>query len=179
VFACLRQVVEGEDLFVTASGCFWHANLDAQLHVAHCVELMAALVHAGSTPGHSATVDALGHGCRALELDCSDGGGGASAGGAGSCCRSGGGLGEDYRAPCHSVALASVLLGLPGALGANSSGGNEARPAKKTKLDSTSSSSSSNNSGAHGGKSAAATSGHGGAVAALEATPHALQRRCL
>jgi len=77
------KVVEGEDLFVTAAGAFWDANEDARLHVSHCVELMEALLHAsGSTD--SVRASALAHGCRALELDHSDGGGGASAGGAGS-----------------------------------------------------------------------------------------------
>jgi hypothetical protein len=193
------KVVEGEDLFVTAAGAFWDANEDARLHVSHCVELMEALLHAsGSTD--SVRASALAHGCRALELDHSDGGGGASAGGAGSgnleSCSStpaaesnssgnsaasgDSGLGDDYHAPCHSVALLSILLGLPEAIG--QSGGVQRSPAKKAKLGGSlakGESSKASASAASGSSKASSNNSHGGALTALDAIPRALQRRCL
>jgi len=190
------KVVEGDDLFKTALGSFWGANEDARLHVSHCVELMEALLHAsGSTD--SVRASALAHGCRALELDRSDGGGGASAGGAGSSYgvssstaptaepdskknSSDSGFGDDYRAPCHSVALLGILLGLPEALGLGSNGV-ERSPAKKAKLGGSLAKGESSKalSAAAAGGSKASSNSHGGALAALEAIPRSLQRRCL
>lgn len=189
-------MVEGEDLFKTALGSFWGANDDARLHVSHCVELMEALLHAsGSTD--SVRASALAHGCRALELDRSDGGGGASAGGAGSSSygesnnsaaptaesdskknRGESGFGDDYRAPCHSVALLGILLGLPEALGVGSNGV-ERSPAKKAKLGGSLAKGESSKALSAFSGSKASSNSHGGALAALEAIPRSLQRRCL